>query len=166
MEEQPESEKNLLISDFDWTSYLECQGMEASPESAFLHVEASLDTGVREGMIVERPLDTDPNTFWLASIDSVYGPLLKLSWLGDDDLLEIWHDLNKEKLYPLGYCQMRKLHLEPPVRIAEFCPLWQTVAKQYLEDPSFDTILMHFIENEGIIPIGKLNSNFFLVFLN
>ena len=158
MEEQKESEKNLLISDFDWTSYLECQGMEGCPESAFLHVEASLDTGVREGMIVERPLDTDPNTFWLASIDSVYGPLLKLSWLGDDDLLEIWHDLSKEKLYPLGYCQMRKLHLEAPVRIAEFCPLWQTVAKQYLEDPSFDTILMHFIENEGIIPIDRIRT--------
>ena len=64
-------------------------------------------------MIVERPLDSssrqsqtghnEGDVFWLASIDSVYGPLLKLSWLGDEDLVEIWHDLSKERLYPLGW---------------------------------------------------------------
>ena len=66
------------------------------------HVEASLDTGVKEGMIVEKPLDSTNQTFWLASIDSVFGPLLKLTWLGDEQLVEIWHDLNKEHLFPLG----------------------------------------------------------------
>ena len=79
-----------------------CNNVEASPESAFCHVEASLDTGVKEGMIVEKPLDSTNQTFWLASIDSVFGPLLKLTWLGDEQLVEIWHDLNKEHLFPLG----------------------------------------------------------------
>ena len=155
MEGTEEMKKNVLVSDFDWTSYLERQGWEASPESAFLHVEASLDNGVRENMIVERPLDSNPDKFWLAKIDSVFGPLLKLSWLGNDKQ-EIWHDLSKEKLYPLGYCQMRKLHLEAPSSIAKLCPTWQTLAKKYLTDPSFDTISMHFIEDEGITPVERV----------
>ena len=156
MDETVKMEKNVLVSDFDWSSYLERQGLEASPESSFIHVEASLDNGVRENMIVERPLDSNPDKFWLAKIDSVYGPLLKLSWLASDDKQEIWHDLSKEKLYPLGYCQMRKLHLEPPPNIAELCPTWQSLAKKYLTDPSFDTISVHFMENEGITPVERV----------
>ena len=101
--EDTEDESILEVSEFDWATYLDnCNNVEASPESAFCHVEASLDTGVKEGMIVEKPLDSTNQTFWLASIDSVFGPLLKLTWLGDEQLVEIWHDLNKEHLFPLG----------------------------------------------------------------
>lgn len=78
-----------IVHDYDWLSYLEAERLEAAPDAGFPHVEASLDSGVREGMIVERPLDNNddqsPTVFWLASIDSVFGPLLKLSWLGDED---------------------------------------------------------------------------------
>ena len=148
----------LETCEFDWTTYLEANtNIEATPESAFSHVEASLDSGVKEGMIVERPLDSKAKVFWLASIDSVFGPLLKLSWLGDEDLQEIWHDLTKEKIYPLGYCQMNKVKLEPPVKVAEMCPLWQTLALQYLTDVSFDTVSMHFLDDDGIIPIERIH---------
>ena len=37
------------VAEFDWLSYLEEHGIEASPEAGFLHVENSLDSGVREG---------------------------------------------------------------------------------------------------------------------
>lgn len=151
-----ETDTVVETQEFDWTAFLEMRNLEASPESAFSHVEASLETGVKEGMIVERQLDANENTFWLASIDSVYGPLLKLSWLGDENLQEIWHDLTKEKLYPLGYCQMNKMQLEPPKHVAEMCPLWETLALQYLEDASFDTVSMHFLDDEGITPVERI----------
>lgn len=153
-----ETDKVVETKEFDWTAFLEMRNLEASPESAFSHVEASLETGVKEGMIVERQLDASENTFWLASIDSVYGPLLKLSWLGDENLQEIWHDLTKEKLYPLGYCQMNKMQLEPPKNVAEMCPLWETLALQYLEDASFDTVSMHFLDDEGITPVERIKA--------
>ena len=109
-------------------------------------------------MIVEKPLNPKGDVFWLASIDSVFGPLLKLSWLGDEDLVEICHDLNKERLYPLGWCQMNKVKLEPPKRIADMCPLWPTLAKEYLENPLFDSISMHFIDGEGVTPLERIQS--------
>jgi len=157
--EDTEDESILEVSEFDWATYLDnCNNVEASPESAFCHVEASLDTGVKEGMIVEKPLDSTNQTFWLASIDSVFGPLLKLTWLGDEQLVEIWHDLNKEHLFPLGYCQMNKKKMKPPAKIAEMCPLWQTLSIQYLEDPTFDTVSMHFLDDDGITPIERIRS--------
>ena len=39
----------IKVAEFDWLSYLEEHGIEASPEAGFLHVENSLDSGVREG---------------------------------------------------------------------------------------------------------------------
>jgi hypothetical protein len=144
---------STAVTDFDWPSYLEANNLEASPEAGFIHVETSQDSGVREGMIVERPHDLDKNSpiFWLASIDSVFGPLLKLSWLGDEDLQEIWHDLGKHRLYPLGWCQMNKVQLVPPKRVQKMCPLWATLALQYLEDVTFDTI-----EGEGVAPVDRI----------
>lgn len=56
-EKQPDSLEIEKVLEFDWLSYLDQCQFEASPESAFSHVEAALDTGVKEGMIVERPLD-------------------------------------------------------------------------------------------------------------
>ena len=46
-----ENEENEVekVAEFDWLSYLEEHGIEASPEAGFLHVEDSLDSGVREG---------------------------------------------------------------------------------------------------------------------
>ena len=135
MSESKIEESSMVLSrDFDWISYLETFNEEASPESAFIHVETSLDSGVRAGMIVERPLDDIKSghdavkVFWLARIDSVFGPLLKLSWLGDQSQQEIWHDLHQERLYPLGYCQMNKFkNLNRPKelwKIAQRGNLW------------------------------------------
>ena len=113
------------VWEFDWMSYLESANkgrednkgkrtrpvIEAVANHLFLHVEASLDGGVREGMIVEIPYNdyhgNDPEEstrqFWLARVDAVYGPLLKLSYVGyKDKKPEIWHDLTKKRLFPLG----------------------------------------------------------------
>ena len=155
--EQLDDEELIETIDFDWTAYIENNDdVEASPESAFSHVEASLDNGVKEGMIVEKPLDSTGKVFWLASIDSVFGPLLKLTWLGDENLEEMWHDLSKERIYPLGYCQMNKVTLEPPLKVAEMCPLWRPFSLQYLEDATFDTVSMHFLDDEGITPTERI----------
>ena len=47
--------------------------------------------------------------FWLASIASVYGPLLKLSYVGDTGKNFLMRDLAKNDVYPLGWCQMNKV---------------------------------------------------------
>ena len=49
--------------------------------------------------------------FWLASIVSVYGPLLKLSYVGDSAKNFLMRDLAKSDVYPLGWCQMNKVGL-------------------------------------------------------
>ena len=48
----------------------------------------------------------------------------------------------------LGYCQMNKKKMKPPAKIVESCPLWQTLSIQYLEDPTFDTVSMHFLGSD------------------
>ena len=104
--------------EFDWMAYFEQQNkhrkenaIEPVPNHAFAHVEASLDGGVREGMIVEIPYDEKlvsrkketVQQFWLAKVDAVYGPLLKLSYVGcNESKQEIWHDLTQKRLFPIG----------------------------------------------------------------
>jgi hypothetical protein len=147
------------VSEFDFTDYLEKNGLVAVPEGAFKHVDASLDSGVREGMVVEIPV-VEPGSrkiFWLATISSVFGPLLKLTYVGGGKGNSvIWHDLSKRKLYPLGWCQMNKIALEPPASVKEAFPNWEAVALQYLEDIQIDTISMHFIDGDGITPAERI----------
>ena len=117
--------KKLQVFEFDWMSHIDFSNrnkcdksvhdVEATPNHLFLHVEASLDGGVREGMIVEIQYEekksttrhggkTSSSQFWLARVEAVYGPLLKLSYVGytDGKKLDIWHDLTQKRLFPLG----------------------------------------------------------------
>ena len=116
--------RKIPTLEFEWMSYFEKQNKELKenlkrtneiispvPNQAFAHVEASLDGGVREGMIVEMPYEEKllsrrkemHNQFWLAKVDAVYGPLLKLSYVGCKEAKrEIWHDLTQKRLFPLG----------------------------------------------------------------
>ena len=110
--------------EFDWMSFFEKQNKDSKgnqknvnetispvPNHVFAHVEASLDGGVREGMIVEMPYEEKNSSrkketnqqFWLAKVDAVYGPLLKLSYVGRNEPKKvIWHDLEQKRLFPLG----------------------------------------------------------------
>jgi len=172
--------------EFDWMSYLEAANkkkevdkaiitqpiIEAVPNDLFLHVEASLDGGVREGMIVEMPYDDyhgsdqeeSRRQFWLARVDAVYGPLLKLSYVGSkvETKPEIWHDLTQKRLFPLGYCQMNRCQLKAPEEIQVGRPDWEKLALQYQEDVTYDTLDMHHIEarneGEGVTPIDRFRT--------
>ena len=117
--------KKVEVFEFDWMSHIDFSNrnkcdenvhdVEATPNHLFLHVEASLDGGVREGMIVEIQYEEKKSTtrhggktsspqFWLARVEAVYGPLLKLCYVGytDGKKLDIWHDLTQKRLFPLG----------------------------------------------------------------
>ena len=117
--------KKVQVFEFDWMAHIDFSNrnkcdksvhdVEATPNHLFLHVEASLDGGVREGMIVEIQYEekksttrhggkTSSSQFWLARVEAVYGPLLKLSYVGytDGKKLDIWHDLTQKRLFPLG----------------------------------------------------------------
>ena len=41
----------------------------------------------------------------------MYGPLLKLSYVGDSGKNFLMRDLAKSDVYPLGWCQMNKARL-------------------------------------------------------
>lgn len=120
-----EVHKKVEVFEFDWMSHIDFSNrnkcdenvhdVEATPNHLFLHVEASLDGGVREGMIVEIQYEEKKSTtrhggktsspqFWLARVEAVYGPLLKLCYVGytDGKKLDIWHDLTQKRLFPLG----------------------------------------------------------------
>ena len=122
--------EKIQVFEFDWMSHIDfcnrnkcdksVHDVEATPNHLFLHVEASLDGGVREGMIVEIPYEEKKSTirhggktsspqFWLARVEAVYGPLLKLSYVGytDGKKLDIWHDLTQKRLFPLGIVLIR-----------------------------------------------------------
>lgn len=186
IEDESNAVCNMKLSvpvEFDWMSFLDVMNrrrkdtadehniqptIEAAPNSIFLHVESSLDGGVREGMIVEMSYnDNEANDetcqFWLARVDAVYGPLLKLSYVGNKDenkRRQIWHDLTKKRLFPLGYCQMNKCQLIAPEEIKKDRTDWEQLALQYLEDVTYDTLDMHHIEarneGEGVTPIDRL----------
>ena len=117
--------EKIEVFEFDWMSHIDFSNrnkcdknvhdVEATPNHLFLHVEASLDGGVREGMIVEIQYEekksitrhggkTSSPQFWLARVEAVYGPLLKLSYVGytEGKKLDIWHDLTQTRLFPLG----------------------------------------------------------------
>ena len=122
--ELPAQTEKIAVLEFDWMAYIEAinkkmmvEPNELSLESVkshlFGHVEASLDGGVREGMIVEIPYQDISGTkhavsnhqYWLAKVDAVYGPLLKLSYVGykeERKKPEIWHDLTQKRIFPLG----------------------------------------------------------------
>ena len=60
------------VPDFDWLDYFERINEKVSdkklfsgvPDSAFQHVETSLDSGVKEGNVVEYLWDEKNNLYW------------------------------------------------------------------------------------------------------
>lgn len=122
------------VTEFDWPTFCDERSLVSVPDGSFAHVESSLDTGVRENMVVELPFSPDSDVYWLAVVEQVYGPLLKLRHVGDPkEGNTIWHDLGKNRLYPLGWCQMNKFTLEPTPELKKACPEWNSLAIQYLE---------------------------------
>lgn len=84
--------------------------------SPYFQVEQSLQSGLREGMMLEVPNRTNPSTYWMASIVMACGPLLRLRFVGQegDKTQDFWCDLTKVQVYPLGWCREHHLHLQPP----------------------------------------------------
>lgn len=160
----PPTNDLLKVSTFDWPSALELRGWTEVPEDLFAHVEVANDSGVREGMVVEILLDSAQDLYWLARVEQTFGPMLKLSLVGHDPQHKtfVWRDLYKDKLYPLGWCQMNKVVLTAPQEIQRTCPNWQTVAIQYLEDITIDTISMHFIDGNGVTNLDRIKDGMML----
>ncbi len=138
---------------FDSLSFLESHSLSTPPDYAFAHVESSVDIGVKEGNVVEMPLEG--GRFWLATVLSVHGPLLRLALAGGGEK-ELWHDLSKKRLYPLGWCQMNKVELEPPDSLKTERPDWRELALSYLEDVNYETISMHHIDGDGVTPVERI----------
>jgi hypothetical protein len=67
-----EDDGMIEVSEIDWLDYFDRTNQKVSdkkmfsavPDSAFLHVEASLDSGVKEGYVVEYLWDEANNAYW------------------------------------------------------------------------------------------------------
>ncbi|KAG7203222.1 hypothetical protein KM043_010325 [Ampulex compressa] len=112
---------------FVWQDYLDVTGSVEVPQIMFPHVELTLQSGIEIGMSLEVPIqksvNQDDTTYWVASIVMACGPLLRLRYFGGDDRsLEFWFNLTKEAAHELGWCVRNDKKLEPPDIIVQRSP--------------------------------------------
>jgi len=59
----------------------------------------------------------DDNSYWVATVVSTCGPLLRLQfdgYQGDDGCGEFWCDLKTTEVHPVGWCAANNKNLQPP----------------------------------------------------
>lgn len=64
----------------------------------------------------EVAVETDPETYWVATIITTCEQLLLLRYdgYGEDRRADFWCDIRKADLYPIGWCEQNKKTLEAP----------------------------------------------------
>lgn len=80
-------------------------------------MENSLQSGFVQGMKLEVPNRADPSTYWVATVVTTCGPLLRLrydAYKDDDPLAEFWCDRATADIHQIGWCALNGKNLEPP----------------------------------------------------
>ena len=68
-------------------------------------------------MKLEIPNRLDVSTYWVASVVSMCGPMLKLRYDGykdDDESAEFWCDRSTTEVHQIGWCAHNGKNLKPP----------------------------------------------------
>ncbi|KAM8930656.1 scm-like with four MBT domains protein 1 [Pelodytes ibericus] len=122
-----DGDSNQEEMEFNWEEYLEETGCIAAPHSFFKHVDTSLQNGLTPGMMMEVPLRTEPQIYWVASIITTCGKLLLLRYAGcgEDRSADFWCDLVTADLHPIGWAQQNKKNLKPPDCVKEKLNNWE-----------------------------------------
>ncbi|XP_072939038.1 scm-like with four MBT domains protein 2 isoform X2 [Epargyreus clarus] len=139
--------------EFDWNNYLENNRCIAVPEELFSHVEASLNNGIKQGMLLEVCHKTNPDVYWIAEITMVCGHLLRIKFIGADN--DFWCDISTTKVHPLGWCGKYDEQVEPPDDINEKCgdTIIDIMKNALLVGQS---VSMEALNNKGMSPIDRI----------
>ncbi|XP_013794742.1 scm-like with four MBT domains protein 1 [Limulus polyphemus] len=143
--------------EFVWEDYLDETGCDAVPPTAFLHVERSLESGLKVGAKVEIPNPDCPGTYWVASMVMTCGPLLLLRYLGfgTDRSADFWCDLTSSEVHPLGWCQDNGKEKCPPNVVKQKCPCtsWQDLLEETRVGPKVPSYIL---KEAGALPIEQI----------
>lgn len=153
----PEEEKKDCEEEhFVWHDYLESTHADEVPQTSFLHVEQSLQSGLHEGMMLEVPNRVDPSTYWVASIVMACGPLLRLRFVGqgEDRTKDFWCDLTKVQVYPLGWCRDHHLHLKPPSELVPKLLDCEAFVIQALQNA--ESVPPELLSGDGFTPADRI----------
>ncbi|XP_064488102.1 scm-like with four MBT domains protein 2 isoform X2 [Ornithodoros turicata] len=151
--------------DFHWEYYLDATQAEATPPTAFAHVERSLESGLKAGMKLEVPTPDAPGYYWLASVVTTCGPLLSLRYLGygADRSADFWFDVSSNEVHPLGWCAQHQKPLRPPQAIQDRHLSWETLLDSELQGAV--TVPSYLLELKGSAPIDQIKQGMKLLIL-
>ncbi|XP_026487032.2 scm-like with four MBT domains protein 2 [Vanessa tameamea] len=139
--------------EFDWNNYLEDTKSIAVPEELFSHVEASLNNGIKQGMLLEVCHKNNPDVYWIADITMVCGHLLRIKFIGAET--DFWCDISTTKVHPLGWCGKYDELVEPPDEINDRCgdTIIEIMKKALLVGKS---VSIEALNNKGLSPIDRI----------
>ncbi|KAJ9576505.1 hypothetical protein L9F63_025600 [Diploptera punctata] len=151
-----EGKKICEDENFVWQDYLDATKSEEVPQTSFLHVEQSLQSGLHEGMMLEVPNKLNPACYWLASIVMACGPLLRLRYIGhqEDRTKDFWCDLTKVQVYPLGRCKEQNMSIQPPDELVPKlldCKAFVAQAMQTAE-----SVPSQLLSGDGFTPVDRI----------
>ncbi|XP_069700276.1 scm-like with four MBT domains protein 2 [Periplaneta americana] len=151
-----EEKKNYEEENFTWHDYLEATNTDEVPQTSFMHVEQSLQSGLHEGMMLEVPNKSNPNTYWIASIVMACGPLLRLRFVGqeEDRTQDFWCDLTKVQVYPLGWCRDHHLRLQPPSELLPKLLDYEAFVLRALQNA--ESVPPELLSGDGFTPVDRI----------
>ncbi|KAJ2947974.1 hypothetical protein O0L34_g9766 [Tuta absoluta] len=141
--------------EFDWNDYLESKKCIAVPEELFSHVEASLNNGIKQGMLLEVCHKNNPDIYWIAEITMVCGHLLRIKFIGAAE--DFWCDISSTKVHPLGWCGKYDELIEPPDEINEkYGDKIIDIMKNALLNGQ--SVSIEALNNKGLSPIDRIKT--------
>ncbi|KAI5645090.1 mbt repeat domain-containing protein [Phthorimaea operculella] len=141
--------------EFDWNDYLESKKSIAVPEELFSHVEASLNNGIKQGMLLEVCHKNNPDIYWIAEITMVCGHLLRIKFIGASE--DFWCDISSTKVHPLGWCGKYDELIEPPDEINEkYGDKIIDIMKNALLNGQ--SVSIEALNNKGLSPIDRIKT--------
>lgn len=78
-------------------------------------VEMSMESRIKEGMLLEFLHNPDPKAYWIASVTMICGHLLRIKYIGSDE--DFWIDINNKPIHPIGWCGKYDELIEAPEEI-------------------------------------------------
>ncbi|XP_067002533.2 scm-like with four MBT domains protein 1 [Anabrus simplex] len=140
---------------FIWQDYLDVTNTVEVPHVLFSHVEQSLQSGLKEGMILEVPHKLNSNNYWVASIVMTCGPLLRLRYVGfEDNRQDFWCDLTKINVHPIGWCKEQGLPLEFPPELQDKVSNSDAVLEKTIQNAQ--SIPPELLTGDGFTPVDRI----------
>ncbi|CAD5112391.1 DgyrCDS1612 [Dimorphilus gyrociliatus] len=117
--------------EFQWGDYLEITDSKQADDDCFEHVQNSLSSCVKAGMIVE--VEHGEQKYWPARIQIVAGPVLNMRYIGaNSSNKELW--LKPSQVHPLNWGKNNDSYSrEPPEDIKENREDWDEFIERELD---------------------------------